>query len=57
MSDILILDTIITRLEVGLNKESTPDCEWYDGIEHDALTELKSFRKDVGRIFDLIEKL
>jgi hypothetical protein len=34
------LETIIARLEVGLTKNSTPTCEWYEGIEYDALDEL-----------------
>ena len=30
----------IDRMNVGLTKQDTAECEWYEGIEYDAATEL-----------------
>ena len=35
-----LLDACV-RMMVGITKESTPDCEWYEGIEYDGAAEAK----------------
>lgn len=35
------LHAAVNRVEVGLTKASKPNCAWYDGIEHDALKDLR----------------
>lgn len=35
------VERAMARLKVGLDGQSTPDCEWYDGILEDALDELQ----------------
>lgn len=35
------LQSAATRMLVGITKESTAGCDWYEGIEHDAAAELQ----------------
>lgn len=36
------LGVALERLIVGVTKESTPTCDWYDGIEWDAVEESRT---------------
>lgn len=40
----------IARLNVGLSGNSTPDCEWYEGIAGDAATELESLQAMIDKL-------
>ena len=36
------LDNAVARVKVGASAESTPECEYYEGIFFDALDELRA---------------
>jgi hypothetical protein len=41
------IDIALARLHVGITKESTPTCDWYEGIEFDAFDELVAAIRDL----------
>ena len=43
------IDCALARLWVGITKESTPTCDWYESIEFDAFDELVAAIRDQSR--------
>lgn len=41
------LVSVITQLLVALTKEDRPECDWYEGLEEDAIAKAEALLQDI----------